>query len=663
MTPFHDPGEFIALPRILALRLSPDGTRPVAVVQALAPDRRNYRTALWGIDPQGGFGRLTGSTAGEAQPEFLPDGSLLFVSDRPDPAADGDGGDGDGDDGPTLWHLPADGGEPREVAHWPGGVEEFAVARDTGTVAFAASVTPGATDRERRREAAGVTAVLHESHPILGPDHHLGPAERRLFITAPVPPDDDLGTPRDITPEAGRALSGQLFAITPDGATVITGWWVAQPRGERRSELVAIDTATGERRRLAAEDGVDFHSPAVAPDGRGVVCTRERHGTPDEPIDLTLWSVSIDRADGGHDLTPGLDLWPFDPIWSPDSRTVYFGAYEHGRAPVFGVDVGTKEVTRLTDDDAAYEPMAVSPDGRNVYAVRSGIGAPPAPVRLAEGEPPVRLTREESPAPPGRVTEITATAPDGVPVRSWLVLPGEASSPAPLLVWVHGGPHSSWCAWDWHWNPWVMAAHGYAVLLPDPALSGGYGQDSLRRGHGRWAAATFDDLMAITDAAVARADIDGTRTAVMGPSFGGQMTNWIAGHTDRFDAIVTHAGPWRLDDQVASDEGLHAYARVFGDPDDHPGTWAASDPARHVGKISTPMLVTHGGLDHRVPVGHALRQWTDLVRYGVEVKFVYFPDEGHRIRRPGNAAVWYATVLAFLAQHLLDEKWNRPELL
>ncbi|MCW2863045.1 MAG: peptidase prolyl oligopeptidase active site domain protein [Actinoallomurus sp.] len=679
MTPFHDLGDYMALPRVLGLRLSADGSRLVAVVQALAPDGKTYRTALWRVDPDGVEPprRLTRSAEGEKGPAFLPDGSLLFTSSR----TDGTGEDKDEDEErhQRLWLLPADGGEPWPAADHPGGIEEFAVARDSGTVVLAAPTLPGPDDGRRdRRRAAGVTATLHETLPVRDWDHQLGPAERRLYVTPP-PADAGPGTHRDLTPEPGQALTGQAFAITPDGATVVTGWWVPEGRGGRRSELVAIDTATGERRRLAAAEDADFASPAVSPDGSGVVCVRQRHATIEEPPDETLWFVPLDGGEG-RDLTPGLDRWPYGPVWAPDGRTAYFGAYDHGRAPVFSVEVATGEVARLTGDDADYNVAAVSPDGRHVYALRSAIDAPPAPVRLkmadpARGPEPRRLKVAEAarePEPlgfsvpdlPGRVTEVTATTPDGVPIRGWLVLPAEASaaSPAPLLLWPHGGPHSSWSAWTWRWSPWVMAAHGYAVLLPDPALSLGYGQDFVRRGHGRWGAPAYDDLMAITDATVARDDIDEARTAVMGGSYGGYMANWIAGHTDRFNAIVTHASAWPLVAMAASDEAYY-FLREFGDPAERPERWAAEDPARHIANIRTPMLVIHGDRDYRVPIGNALTLWSDLVRHGVEAKFLYFPDENHWILTPGNATVWYETVLAFLAQHVLGEKWRSPELL
>ncbi|MBE0975100.1 S9 family peptidase, partial [Escherichia coli] len=148
-------------------------------------------------------------------------------------------------------------------------------------------------------------------------------------------------------------------------------------------------------------------------------------------------------------------------------------------------------------------------------------------------------------------------------VRGWLVLP-EGEAPAgghPLLLWIHGGPLGSWNAWSWRWTPWIMAARGYAVLLPDPALSTGYGQDFIERGWGRWGQAPYTDLMALTDAVVAREDVDGDRTAAMGGSFGGYMANWVAGHTDRFRCVVTHASLWALDGFGPTTDAAFYWAR------------------------------------------------------------------------------------------------------
>uniref|UniRef100_UPI0015F094CB S9 family peptidase n=1 Tax=Pseudonocardia pini TaxID=2758030 RepID=UPI0015F094CB len=341
-------------------------------------------------------------------------------------------------------------------------------------------------------------------------------------------------------------------------------------------------------------------------------------------------------------------------------------ADEHGRGPLFRVDLQTDAVTRLTGDHGAYTDAVVAPDGNAVYALRSAVDCPPVPVRLdahtPDQQPALLPAPLDPPVLPGTLTEVTATGEDGSPLRAWLVLP-EGTDPAPLLLWVHGGPLASWNTWQWRWNPWLMAARGYAVLLPDPALSTGYGQAFVQRGWGAWGGPPYTDLLRITDAAEALPEVDATRTAAMGGSFGGYMANWIAGHTDRFAAIVTHASLWALDQ--------------FGPTTDFADYWLtemtpemalANSPHRHAAAITTPMLVIHGDKDYRVPIGEGLRLWWDLQSRVADPaenphRFLYFPDENHWVLTPNHARLWYETVHAFLAHHVLGEKWETPDLL
>jgi dipeptidyl aminopeptidase/acylaminoacyl peptidase len=676
-TPFHDLAEYMAIPRVSELRLSPDGSWLAASVQTLGPGRKKYLTSIWRIDTQGGPPRrLTRSAAGESSLCFLLDGSLLFTSRRPDPEKT-ENTENDGETAP-LWLLPSGGGEAQVIVALPGGVAAVASAREAGSIVVSSQVLPTAaggpdghdgdttTGDEKLRKArkeAGVSAILHESAPIRYWDHDLGPEQLRLFAVA----GDEQ---RDLTPEPGRALDEQAFELTPDGTSIITGWSRWHPAGQSRAELVAIDVATGKRQVLLSEPGQLFGSPRVSPDGRYVACLREALPTPEHPADFTLVLVDLTAPDrAGRDLLPALDRWPGDQVWAPDSSGVYFAADDNGRRPVFRVDIGSGEVTRLTTDDGSYTSLQAAPDGRWLYALRSAIDSPPTAVRIeltADRARPVPLECPGTPLTvPGRIEEIKVTADDGQQIRSWLVLPHTAgiAQPAPLLLWVHGGPEDSWNAWHWRWNPWLMAAKGYAVLLPDPALSTGYGQKFVSRGYPNWAARTFGDVMAATEGASARPDIDAERAAMMGASYGGYVANWIAGHTDRFKAIVSHAGLWMLDQMFGTTDLPMWVLPQWGDPLTSPEGYEKNSPHKHIGKITTPMLVSHGDKDYRVPISEGLRLWWDLQSRGADAKFLYFPDENHLILTPGNATIWYETVFAFLAQHVLGQEWKPPALL
>jgi dipeptidyl aminopeptidase/acylaminoacyl peptidase len=668
---FADLARYMATPRLGGLALSPDGTRLVTAVSQPGPDGKKYRSALWEIDPAGGREprRLTRSGKGEAQPVFTPDGALLFVSARPDPTAK----EQDEDAPPAVWLLPP-GGEARVVAVRPGGVGTLAVARASGDLAVLSEVLPGATSAEedgaarKARKDAGVSAILHERYPVRCWDRDLGPGQSRVFVADPLRAGvDRYDDPRDLTPEPAGRVDGEWLAVSPDGRLVAYVWNVPDgPDGERQTVVVA-DTADGDRRIVIDDGEASFYGPAFSPDGRLLACCREGRTSYHEPGRTTLWVVDLETGEG-RDATPTLPVWPDRPVFSADSACVFFVADDHGHRPAFRLDLADGSVTRLTAS-GGYGDLVAAPDGSALYALRGAVDSPPRPVRLdssATDQEPVYL-----PSPgdvgelPGTLTEVTTTADDGVPLRAWLCLPREASAahPAPLLLWIHGGPLASWNTWSWRWNPWLMVARGYAVLLPDPALSTGYGLDFIRRGWAAWGDRPFTDLMAITDATEARDDIDETRSAAMGGSFGGYMANWVATQTDRFRAVVTHASLWNLDQFGGTTDYSFYWAREMGDPLSQPERYQANSPHLRVGSIRTPMLVIHGDKDYRVPIAEALRLWWDLVRFEVPARFLYFPDENHWILTPGNATVWYQTVLAFLAEHVLGEKWERPALL
>ena len=678
--PFSDLDLYADLPRVSGLWLSPDGGRLVVSVAALDRKKNRYTTALWEVDPDGArpARRLTRSSKGESAAAFTPSGDLLFVSARPEPD-----GDADADEEPatSLWLQPAAGGDARVVASPPGGVRGVVVS-GPGIVVLGSGMMPSSMDaagdkeiREKRKEAA-VSAILHEEYPVRYWDHDLGPDRTRLLVTD-LTEDVALGdahlTLRDITGHVGRAFDDECsWDITPDGRTVVAAWAVAEPAGSQRYTLVAIDVATGERRTLADEADHEYVSPQVSPDGTRIAVEVQRRSTADDPGDVWLGIVPLT---GGpvQALTEAWDRWPHSARWTSDGTALIVAADDHGRSPLWQVDAATGQPKRLTHDDGTYTDLRVSPDGRWVYALRATVDSPPTPVRVA-----LDGTSAAQPLPgpaeavgktvrvPGRLEEVTATAEDGTPLRAWIALPQQASAttPVPLLLWIHGGPLHSWNAWAWRWNPWIAVAHGYAVLLPDPALSTGYGIDFIRRGWGAWGGAPYTDLMTITDAAQERPDIDADRTAAMGGSFGGYMANWIAGQTGRFKAIVTHASLWALDQMRPTTDASYYWAREMTDE-----MMDANSPHRFADAITTPMLVIHGDKDYRVPIGEALRLWWDLLsRSKAEDgasphKFLYFPDENHWILKPNHAKVWYATVLAFLAHHVRGEDWQRPNLL
>jgi dipeptidyl aminopeptidase/acylaminoacyl peptidase len=434
--------------------------------------------------------------------------------------------------------------------------------------------------------------------------------------------------------------------------------------------VVVADAATGAEQRTFSRPGYQYSRLEFSADGLKLVGQRQREETSTSEWRVTL--VAFDLASGDEvDLLPEFDNWPWPgrAVLSPtlEDSTMWFTGDEQGHCPVFRRDAdGT--ITRLTVS-GAFGSLCVTPDGSTLYALRSAIDSPPQVVRLdaatADQQPTVLKAPGNLGSLPGTLTEVHAEADDGFPLRAWLVLPESASAErqAPLIVVPHGGPQTSWSAWTWSQNPWVLTARGYAVLLPDPALSTGYGQHMQERGRGQYGGQPYRDVIALTEAALARSDLDPTRTGLAGWSYGGYLANRAATRTDRFKAIVSHAGMWNLE-AFQADTNMHAYFRkIFGDPRTQRERYEANSPHLDAAKVTTPMLIVHGGKDYRVSVGQSLGLHNDLQRIGVPVRFLYFPDEGHGVWAPNNTRIMYETVLNFLDHHVLGQEWKRPALL
>ena len=667
----------LELPRLSSLRLSPDGRHLVVAVGGVAADGTKMASALWRVDPAGTLParRLTRSVAGEGNEiAFLPDGSLLFSSARPDPDAKPD---------PdrrinALWHLPPDGGEARLLAAPEGGVCGMVAARRADAILFGANVFRGVADfpadaeRAKARKDAGVAALLFDEYPIRHWDHYLGPRVRRLFVATVPPGEDALGELHDLEPDVtGFTFEESGADISPDGTWVVATRRIPGTVPETLDDLVRYEVATGAARQLTHGDAA-YHEPAISPDGRHVAAVRYTYGTPDAAEAASLVLIDVKTGDQ-RTLAADADRRPEQPTWGPDASVLYFGADDEGLRSAYRVDLPSGAVTRLTAAGAVTD-LCPSPDGSTVFALQSTMSSPPRVVRFdaraADQEPALvpNGIDEGGIVAPGLVERLSATAEDGTTVSAWLILPPAASAetPAPLVVLAHGGPLGSWNSWSWRWNPHLLVDHGFAVLLPDPAISTGYGQAMIERGWGQWGGAPYTDIMATVDAALARPGIDPDRVALMGGSYGGYMANWVAGHTDRFRCIITHASLWELVGFHGTTDHGPAWEHEMGDPYADTSIYLRNSPREHLAAMAaagTPMLVIHGELDHRVPISEALTLWTDMRRLGVPGRFLYFPDENHWVLKPQNARIWYGTVLAFLDEHLRDMPFQPPELL
>ncbi|MEM7245653.1 MAG: S9 family peptidase [Acidobacteriota bacterium] len=654
--------DLLELRRLGDLDCSPDGRWLVACVDEISSDGRRYETNLYRFDLRETDApgvALTSDGRRKSQPRFRADGLLGYLA-QPDAAARAAGapelGDEEsGDDAPLQLHLLAlDGGAPRRLTGHGRGVGAFAWAKDR--LVLLAPVSPKAEDLEhdaellREERDRKDSALVFDSFPIRFWDHWLGPAQAHLLVGAP----DGSGL-RDLTPGIGVELEETSFDVSPDGRHACVEWWTTTGPGRPTRDLVLIDLEDGARRELTSGDDRDFHEPRFSPDGTRLACTTQpsaRRVT--GKVDLATIPVA-----GGEHVIHGaeVDLWPGRPRWIDDERILY-GADDRGRhlPRIHSLADGTDQA--LADSGCHRQATAV---GDEIVTSFSRVDAPAELVALpiAGGE-----ARRLSALNDDKLADValssarfeTFEGANGREVQAIELRPPDfdESKTYPLCVWIHGGPlHAYTDEFHYRWNPQVHAAPGRIILMVNPAGSTGFGQQHVEDNNGEWGGTCFEDIMAATETWAARDHVDDGRMAALGASFGGYMVNWIAGHSQRFRCLVSHAGLYHLHGfHGVTDLGPAWEDEFEGPPWEGSPLYERWSPSNGVKDFATPTLVIHGEKDYRVPLGEGLQVFQALQSQGVRSRLVYFPDENHWILKPGNMALWNAEVLAWLDEFL-----------
>jgi dipeptidyl aminopeptidase/acylaminoacyl peptidase len=225
----------------------------------------------------------------------------------------------------------------------------------------------------------------------------------------------------------------------------------------------------------------------------------------------------------------------------------------------------------------------------------------------------------------------------------------------PLFVVIHGGPHVMWKdEFFLRWNYNLLASPGYVLLLTNYSGSTGFGEEFSRSIQGDPLAGPANEINEAADEAIERYSfIDGKRQVAGGASYGGHLTNWLAVSTDRYKALVSHAGLFDLRSQwTTSDVVYHRERNVGGPAWESLPLWREQSPFYRSEKLRTPILLTFGEKDFRVPLNNGIEFWTVLQRQDVPSRLVVFPDENHWGLKGEHSRYFYQEVHAWLAKYL-----------
>lgn len=650
--------------RVGAPVLSPDGKQAVFSVTEPAYDTAQQVSDLWIVPSDGSAParKLTFSKGSESGAVFSPDGkSLAFTATR------------DGDTAAQVYILPLDGGEARRVTNLSSGASSPKFRPDGKAILFQTMWQSGAKtiDENRKRadeqKARKDTARVYDTFPIRFWNFWLDNREPAICVQ-----ELDAGEPSVITVAPLRGSfnptgGGENLnpAWTPDGKAVV--FQATANRNESMYEetetaLYLIPASGGVPRRLTPS-GASYSRPEFSPDGKSLYAYESRGSTPQQIYFVTrlakltgpgwnqiaIISTGWDRSVGGITI-------------SPDSRGIYVEAEDEGSTKIFRfpASAGLSELVYAPPQGAVTGLQA---SGGTMVALYSASTDPGQIVRfdpVKKSFIPLtsfnkeRLSQLDLPQP----EHFWFTAKNGKKIHSIIVPPPaiEAGRKYPIVAFPHGGPNSmSADSFSTRWNSHLLTAQGYYLIMTNYTGSTGFGEkfaDDIERDVLRGPA--NEVLEAIEQAAKKYAAMDLTRQAAIGASYGGYLMNWFNGHENQFKCMVNHAGAVNNESQYGVNDGGVGRELRMGSPiwETGKGQWFDQSPIRYSKSWKTPMLITQGELDYRVPFGESMTTFKLLQRLKVPARLVLFPDEGHWILKGPNSKRHMEEVLDWLKKYL-----------
>jgi dipeptidyl aminopeptidase/acylaminoacyl peptidase len=697
--------DMMNMKRLGEAAVSPDGKWLAYSVTTVNLSQNTKTAELWLQAIAGGEPiKLSVAQPGDSGPQFSSEGKrLLFISGRTGApqiwTADFDSATG----ATTNLH---------KLTNLDLGIDNAQWAPDGRSVVFTAPVYPdcpaivpgdngaGAEcnyDRDAKAADSKVKAQIFTHLLYRHWNHFTGPKRSHLFQVLV-----DGGGMRDLNPNDPHDVppfsvgGGGGFAIAPDSKELaFTENLDPEPAISTNADIFTLDLTNPSAKpvKVSTSPGGDFN-PAYSPDGKYLAWrSQARTGYEADKFRLMVYDRAAKTI---KDLLPKFDNWVNEFAWGPDSKSIYIVSSTAGEGPILIATLESKvaeiqhrgefsDLHPVSGSDFVFASSMAVDSPAEIYRINSGdLGAtewvPMPPEKEAgnqkgsqsnEGNFDPRVGFFERNAASTPITHLNDallaqldlpkmesfwfTAADKTKLEGFIIRPPgfDASKKYPVKFLIHGGPQGNWGdAWSYRWNAELFAANGYVVVMINMRGSTGYGQAIVDGVNGDWGGKPFTDLMTGLDYAEQHYSfIDKTRECALGASYGGYMANWVLGHTDRFQCIVSHDGMFNAESAFGStEEDWFNIWEFKGHPWDYYGKPDSENPFRkwspslYAKNFKTPTLVVHSQLDYRLDVSEGFQLFDTLQLLKVPSKMLYFPDEGHWVLKPQNSQLWWKTV-------------------
>lgn len=646
--------DLLKVRRVTDPQVSPDGRNVALVVGDVNLEANRIVNQIYVIPVTGGAPKqLTSGANSASTPRWSPDGKqIAFVT------------------GGQIWLMDGDGDDKKQITKISTSAAGIVWSPDGNWIAFTSEVYPDCSDdacNKRKDEAAENSKVkAHITERLLYRHWNEWRDVKRthVFVVS-----SKGGTARELTPgdfdsPPYAASSNVDFSFSPDGKELA---FVKNPdkveATSTNSDIYLVSLTGGSARNITTRNRGYDATPVYSKDGRSIIYRSQITAG----FEADRWRLmKYDRASGAStEILRGFDLQVDEFVEAPDGNSIYFIAGERGHHPIYKVSPNGGRATKVVDRVFATN-LNVTSDGRSLVFANSSLAFPPeiyrASAESGDSGPITAFNRDLMARAKLRAAEeMEWTGALGAKIHGFVVKPVnfDATKKYPLVVLIHGGPQSAWNnSWSYRWNPQVFASNGYIVFSPNPRGSIGYGQRFVNEISGDWGGKVYVDLMnGVSEVLKRNQFIDRNRIGAAGASYGGYMINWIEGHNNdpraHFKVLVSHDGVYNLTSMYGGTEELWFPEWEFkGTPWTNKAMYERWSPHNFVANFNTPILIIHGELDYRVPIGEGLQLYTAVQRRGVESKLLIFPDEGHWVLKPQNSQLWHHTVLGWLDKYL-----------